>query len=511
MCRVEETSGKCDYRKQWEIKMKIFGEGKVEKLKNSMVSRSRMKLWMIRAMTTILLWTCFAQLMTLEEMFGPRLLKGWPSCFSHSELPLVAELSSIPPKVILPPKRVYKNNGYLMVSCNGGLNQMRAAICDMVAIARYLNVTLIVPELDKTSFWNDPSEFQDIFDVDYFITSLRDEVRILKELPPRVQQRVEQGLFLSMQPISWSDISYYAHQILPLVLKHKVVELNKTDARLANNELPLEIQKLRCRVNFNALRFTSQIEELGRRVVKILREKGPFLVLHLRYEMDMLAFSGCTHGCNSEEEEELTRMRYAYPWWKEKVINSEMKRKEGLCPLTPEETALVLKALGIDRNVQIYTAAGEIYGGERRMAPMAEAFPNLVRKETLLGPSDLKFFQNHSSQMAALDYLVSLESDIFVPTYDGNMAKVVEGHRRFLGFKKTILLERKLLVNLIDQYQNGSLSWDEFSSTVKEAHADRMGSPKKRNVLPDRPKEEDYFYSNPHECLQLLDEPLRST
>lgn len=53
-----------------------------------------------------------------------------------------------------------------------------------------------------------------------------------------------------------------------------------------------------------------------------------------------------------------------------------------------------------------------------------------IRKETLLEPSDLKFFQNHSSQMAALDYLVSLESDIFVPTYDGNMAKVIEGHRR---------------------------------------------------------------------------------
>ncbi|KAL5682640.1 hypothetical protein ACJX0J_009025, partial [Zea mays] len=29
-------------------------------------------------------------------------------------------------------------------------------ICDMVAIARSLNVTSIVPELDKTSFWNDP-------------------------------------------------------------------------------------------------------------------------------------------------------------------------------------------------------------------------------------------------------------------------------------------------------------------------------------------------------------------
>lgn len=57
-----------------------------------------------------------------------------------------------------------------------------------------------------------------------------------------------------------------------------------------------------------------------------------------------------------------------------------------------------------------------------------------MRKETLLEPSDLRFFQNHSSQMAALDYLVSLESDIFVPTYDGNMAKVVEGHRRCFPF-----------------------------------------------------------------------------
>lgn len=70
--------------------------------------------------------------------------------------------------------------------------------------------------------------------------------------------------------------------------------------------------------------------------------------------------------------------RYAYPWWKEKIINSELKRKDGLCPLTPEETALTLKALGIDPNIQIYIAAGEIYGGERRMASLAEFYPKLV-------------------------------------------------------------------------------------------------------------------------------------
>lgn len=98
-------------------------------------------------------------------------------------------------------------------------------------------------------------------------------------------------------------------QILPLIQKYKVVHLNRTDARLANNGQTLDIQKLRCRVNFSALKFTSQIEELGKRVIKLLRQNGPFLVLHLRYEMDMLAFSGCTQGCNNEEVDELTRMR----------------------------------------------------------------------------------------------------------------------------------------------------------------------------------------------------------
>lgn len=117
----------------------------------------------------------------------------------------------------------------------------------MVAIARYLNVTLIVPELDKTSFWKDPrfdpshlltneinitkdlvrclvsslkefyhvfcSEFHEIFDVDHFITSLRDEVRILKELPPRLKRRVEKGQVYSMPPISWSNITYYHHHV----------------------------------------------------------------------------------------------------------------------------------------------------------------------------------------------------------------------------------------------------------------------------------------------------------
>lgn len=52
----------------------------------------------------------------------------------------------------------------------------------------------------------------------------------------------------------------------------------------------------------------------------------------------------------------------------------------------------------------------------------------------LLSPDELRPFQNRSSQMAALDYLVSVASDVFIPSYDGNMKRVVEGHRRFAFF-----------------------------------------------------------------------------
>ncbi|KAH7430375.1 hypothetical protein KP509_09G096200 [Ceratopteris richardii] len=378
---------------------------------------------------------------------------------------------------------------------------MRSAICDMVAIARLLNLTLIVPELDKTSFWADQSEFGDIFEIDHFIQSLSDEVKIIKQLPSKFKERATAGAIMSMPPVSWSNESYYLNQILPLVKKHKILHFSKTDTRLTNGGLPLEMQKLRCKVNFEALKFTPRIQELGHKLVHFLQSKGPFLVLHLRYEMDMLAFSGCTHGCTDAETEELTKMRYAYPWWKEKVIDSEQKRLDGFCPLTPEETTLVLKALGFDKEIQIYIAAGEIYGGDRRMAPLYDAFSNVVRKETILNAEDLRPFQNHSSQMAALDYLVALDSDVFVPTYDGNMAKVVEGHRRFLGYKKTILLDRRRIVQLVDDFQRGSLNWDEFSLSIREHHNQQMGAPRKRTEIPERPKEEDYFYANPEECL----------
>jgi GDP-fucose protein O-fucosyltransferase len=46
-------------------------------------------------------------------------------------------------------------------------------------------------------------------------------------------------------------------------------------------------------------------------LVDRMKSFGPYMALHLRYEKDMLAFSGCTYGLSETESDELTAIRYS--------------------------------------------------------------------------------------------------------------------------------------------------------------------------------------------------------
>ncbi|CAM0949954.1 unnamed protein product [Alopecurus aequalis] len=399
-----------------------------------------------------------------------------------------------------------ESDRYMTVRSNGGLNQMRTGICDMIAVARLVNATLVIPQLDKRSFWQDTSTFKDIFNERGFIKALEGDVHIVSDLPVSLQSAARARKHFT----SWSGSSYY-EDVKELWKDHKVVHIPKSDSRLANNGLPIDIQRLRCRCLYQALRFSDPIEDLGKKLVERLKSRGKFIALHLRYEKDMLAFTGCTYGLSESEADELRIMREKTSHWKLKDINSTEQRSGGNCPLTPSEVGMFLRAMGYTKSTWIYLAAGEIYGGDKYISKLRSYYPNLVSKEVLAAKDELEKFKNHASQVAALDYIISVESDVFIPSHSGNMARAVEGHRRFLGHRKTLTPDRRGLVELFGLLEKEELmEGPKLSSLITKMHKYRQGAPRKRYAsLPGRKgrarlRTEESFYENPlPECICL--------
>lgn len=381
---------------------------------------------------------------------------------------------------------VTKPNRYLAIATSGGLNQQRTGITDAVVAARILNATLVVPKLDKKSFWKDDSNFSDIFNVDWFISYLAKDVKIIKELPRR--KRV-QNPYTMRVPRKCNE-RCYVNRLLPVLVKKHAVQLTKFDYRLSNR-LDVDLQKLRCRVNYHALKFTDAILEMGAKLVKRMRMRSKhYVALHLRFEPDMLAFSGCYYGGGDKERKELGKIRRR--WKTLHIGDPERGRRQGKCPLTPEEVGLVLRALGYDRDTHIYVASGEVYGGEETLAPLKALFPNFYSKDTIARKEELQPFSQYSSRMAALDFIVCDESDVFVTNNNGNMAKILAGRRRYFGHKPTIRPNAKKLYRLFLNRNN--MTWEEFASKVRVYQRGFMGEPKARPG-------KGVFHENPSSCI----------
>lgn len=360
-----------------------------------------------------------------------------------------------------------ESNGYLYIAASGGLNQQRTGITDAVVVAKLLNATLVVPQLDHKSYWKDNSNFSDIFDVDWFISSVSKDIRVIKD--PGLEKSVyTRGVPRKAKP------AYYLSKILPILQKRKALRLNRFDYRLSNR-LRRDWQKLRCRTNYKALRFTSNIQAMGQTLLDRMRAKsgGRFVALHLRYESDMLAFSGCYYGGGSKEIAELGLLRKR--WKTIHHVNFERARRNGKCPLTPKEVGLMLRALGYGKDTYLYVASGEVYNGEDSLAPLKALFPNYFTKETLARKEELEPFTQYSSRMAAVDYIVCSQSDVFVTNNNGNMARILAGERRYHGHKRTIRPNVRKLNLLFSVFQQ--TPWAEFAAEVQRVQKGFMGDP----------------------------------
>nr|GLL30491.1 uncharacterized protein At1g04910-like isoform X1 [Ipomoea trifida] len=365
------------------------------------------------------------------------------------------------------------------VSNVSGVPVFHIPIVDAVAVARILNATLVVPALDKNSFWKDSRQvwrmlfyidFSDIFDVDRFISYLANDVVIIKELPLR---RGKTWIPNNVRVPRKCSEKYYINRFVPILNKKHAVRIPKFDYRLSSS-LDTELQKLRCRVNYHALKFVDPILKMGKELVQRMRMKSKhYIALHLRFEPDMLAFSGCYYGGGDEERMAFGKIRKR--WKTLHRSNPDKGRRQGRCPLTPEEVGLMLRALGYGNDVHIYVASGEIYGGGDTLAPLKELFPNFHTKDTLATAEELQPFSGFSARMAALDFIVCDESDVFVTNNNGNMAKILSGRRRYFGHKPTIRPNGKKLWRLFLGRDN--MTWEEFSSQVNNFQRGFMGDP----------------------------------
>nr|CAB3489787.1 unnamed protein product [Digitaria exilis] len=147
--------------------------------------------------------------------------------------------------------------------------------------------------------------------------------------------------------------------------------------------------------------------------------------------------------------------------------------------LKAHQVGLILRAMRFDNKTRIYLASGELFGGKRFMKPFKAMFPRLENHSTV-GPGKL---EENTQGLAgsAVDYMVCLLSDIFIPTYDGpsNFANNLMGHRMYYGFRTTITPNRKALAPIFIDRAQGRTSG--FEQRIRQVMFNtHFGGPHKR-------------------------------
>ncbi|KAK9157313.1 hypothetical protein Scep_003887 [Stephania cephalantha] len=139
----------------------------------------------------------------------------------------------------------------------------------------------------------------------------------------------------------------------------------------------------------------------------------------------------------------------------------------------------LLKTLGAPRNARIYYAGGEPFGGTEALEPLKREFPNMITKEALAKGGELDPYANRPSALAEIDYIVSLSSDVFMPSHDGNMGRVMQGQGTYSGHKKFIMPNKRAMLPF---FENKSLPEEEFGKIMKQLHKTSMKPPRFRNT-----------------------------
>ncbi|KAG7575891.1 GDP-fucose protein O-fucosyltransferase [Arabidopsis thaliana x Arabidopsis arenosa] len=293
------------------------------------------------------------------------------------------------------------NNRFIYAKIFGGFDKIRSSICDLVTISRLLNATLVIPELQESlrskGISNKFKSFSYLYDEEQFIAFLKNDVIVTKTLPESLKAARKRNEFPLFKPKNSASPKFYLEDVLPKLKKANVIGLIVSDGGCLQSTLPAsmpELQRLRCRVAFHALQLRSEIQVLGKKMVDRLRKSGqPFLAYHPGLVREKLAYHGCAELFQDIHSELIQYRRAQMIKQKfileELIVDSRLRRDNGLCPLMPEEVGILLKALGYSQKAIIYLAGSEMFGGQRVLIPLRAMFPNLVDRTSLCSTDEL--------------------------------------------------------------------------------------------------------------------------
>ncbi|KAG8384564.1 hypothetical protein BUALT_Bualt04G0130900 [Buddleja alternifolia] len=319
---------------------------------------------------------------------------------------------------VAPPSQT---NGFIFVRIRGGFHEIRNSICDVVVVARLLNATLVIPEIQSTTSSKGIStqfkSFAYLYNDDQFMAALADDVKIVKTLPKNLKGARRKKEIPSFKVPNSASPYFYLHHVLPVLNRHSVVELVVPDGGCLQALLPShleEYQRLRCRVAFHALRFREEVQELATKILYRIRASGrPFIAYDPGMTRDALAYHGCAELFQDVHTELIQHKR---AWMIKRGIvkgnlsvNSAEQRLNGLCPLMPEEIGILLRTYGYSWDTIIYLSGGEVFGGQKKLIPLHAMFENVVDRTSLSTPWELNKMYGREAN------LVDKSPNTFIP------------------------------------------------------------------------------------------------